>query len=151
MIDITKKKSANWKRRPMRRSPGAVPAGSMPSGHPRRSQQPKVSPQLEVSKPQNIPASSPAEDTLKIIPLGGLGEVGKNMSVLEYKDDIIIIDAGLKFPDGSDMPGIDFLLPNVEYLEKNRKKIRGLLFTHGHMDHIGGFPYLQEKLGNPDL
>lgn len=145
MIDITKKKSANWRRRPLRRRPTAAPAAALPSGHPRKS---KTHPLIITEERKT---SAPVEDTLKIIPLGGLGEVGKNMSILEYKDDIIIIDAGLKFPDGSDMPGIDFLLPNVEYLEKKRDKIRGLIFTHGHMDHIGGFPYLQEKLGNPDL
>ena len=90
------------------------------------------------------------EDTLKIVPLGGLGEVGKNMCFLEYKDDIIVIDAGFKFPD-EDFLGVDYIIPNTEYLEKNRDRIRGVLFTHGHMDHIGGWPYLQEKLGNPDV
>ncbi|TSC73883.1 MAG: ribonuclease J [Parcubacteria group bacterium Gr01-1014_44] len=90
------------------------------------------------------------EDTLKIVPLGGLGEIGKNMCFLEYKDDIIVIDAGFKFPD-EDFLGVDYIIPNTEYLEKNRERIRGVLFTHGHMDHIGGWPYLQEKLGNPDI
>ena len=90
------------------------------------------------------------EDTLKIIPLGGLGEIGKNMSLLQYKDDILVIDAGFKFPD-EDHLGIDYIIPNTEYLEKNRSKIHGLILTHGHMDHIGALPYLLEKLGNPDI
>ncbi len=90
------------------------------------------------------------DDTLKIIPLGGMGEIGKNMYVLEYKDDIIVVDAGIMFP-GEDMPGIDFIIPNTKYLEEHKDRIRGLILTHGHMDHIGAVPYLQEKLGNPDI
>ena len=90
------------------------------------------------------------EETLKIIPLGGLGEIGKNMSLLQYKDDILVVDAGFKFPD-EDHLGIDYIIPNTEYLEKNKNKIRGLTLTHGHMDHIGALPYLLEKLGNPDI
>lgn len=89
-------------------------------------------------------------DTLKIIPLGGMGEIGKNMYAFEYKDDIVVVDAGMMFPE-DDMPGIDFLIPNTEYLQERHKNIRGLVFTHGHMDHIGGYPYVQERLGNPDI
>lgn len=88
--------------------------------------------------------------TLKVIPLGGLGGVGKNMTVLEYKDDILIIDIGLMFPQ-EDMPGIDFIIPNIKYLENKKDKIRGIILTHGHLDHTGAFPYLQEKLGNPPI
>src|SRR3989338_8130046 len=86
------------------------------------------------SKAAKTDSSTPIsqEDTLKIVPLGGLGEIGKNMCFLEYKDDIIVIDAGFKFPD-EDFLGVDYIIPNTEYLEKNRDKIRGVLFTHGHM------------------
>ncbi len=87
---------------------------------------------------------------LKIIPLGGLGEVGRNMTVLEYEEKIIIIDMGLGFPE-LDMPGIDFTIPNVSYLEDKKDKIMGIFFTHGHYDHIGAVPYLIEKIGNPPL
>ncbi len=86
----------------------------------------------------------------KIIPLGGLGEIGRNCTVLEFKNDIIVIDMGIGFPD-ENMPGIDFLLPNVQYLQENKSKIKGVLFTHGHYDHIGALPYLLDKIGNPPL
>lgn len=90
------------------------------------------------------------KDTLKIIPLGGLGEVGRNSCVIEYKNDIIIIDIGIGFPE-DDMPGIDYCIPNFSYLEGKEKNIRGVIFTHGHMDHIGGLPYVLQKLGNPPI
>jgi ribonuclease J len=90
------------------------------------------------------------EDTLKVFALGGLGEIGRNCYCLEYKDDIIVIDAGILFPD-ENMPGIDFVVPNTTYLEAKRNNIRGLILTHGHMDHVGGVPYVQQKLGNPDI
>ncbi len=91
-----------------------------------------------------------SKETLKIIPLGGLGEVGKNMCILEYKNEIIIIDVGLGFPE-DDMPGVDYVLPNTAYLDGKQNMIKGIIFTHGHMDHIGGLPYLINKLGNPTI
>jgi ribonuclease J len=90
------------------------------------------------------------QENLKIIPLGGLGEVGRNMTLLEYKGKILIIDMGFRMPE-EDMPGIDYIIPNIGYLDKKRKNILGVVFTHGHYDHIGAVPYLIEKIWHPNL
>jgi len=90
------------------------------------------------------------EKTVRIIPLGGVEEIGKNMMAVEYKNDIIVIDAGIQFKT-EETPGIDYILPNTKYLEERKGKIRALVITHGHLDHIGGIPYLIEKLGNPPI
>ena len=87
---------------------------------------------------------------LRVIPLGGVEQVGQNMTALEYGPDIIVVDAGLEFK-GEDTPGIDFIIPNVKYLEERKEKIRGLFITHGHLDHIGAIPFVLEKMGNPPI
>lgn len=87
----------------------------------------------------------PKKPKLKLIPLGGLGEVGKNMLVVEYQNDIVVIDAGLMFPE-EEMLGIDLVLPNFSYLKKNQEKLRGIIITHGHEDHTGALPYLLREI-----
>jgi ribonuclease J len=87
---------------------------------------------------------------VRVVPLGGLEEVGRNMMFIEYGEDIIIIDMGLQFPEES-MPGIDFIIPNTTYLEEHKDRIRGVVITHAHMDHIGAISYLVHRLGNPPI
>jgi len=90
------------------------------------------------------------DGNLRIIPLGGLGEVGRNMMLFEYQRKILIIDMGFRMP-GEDMPGIDYIIPNAEYLRNRRNDILGVAFSHGHYDHIGAVPYLMEKIWKPGL
>ena len=88
------------------------------------------------------------KENLKIIPLGGIQEIGKNITVFEYENDIVIVDCGVSFPE-DDMLGIDLVIPDFTYLVKNKEKIRGLVVTHGHEDHIGSIPYLIKELNIP--
>ncbi len=101
--------------------------------------------ETELEKQEQI---NKKDERLKIIPLGGLGAIGNHLTIFEYKDDIIIIDAGLQFPD-DEMPGIDFLIPDFSYIIKNKNKIKGIIITHGHEDHIGALPFLLQKITAP--
>ena len=95
-------------------------------------------------------APSSLKGELRFVPLGGCGEVTRSCYIYEYGDDIIIVDMGLQFPE-EDMPGIDYLIPNIEYLKSRKENIRGVVITHGHYDHIGAIPHLLDALGNPPL
>lgn len=97
---------------------------------------------------QSVPTI--AKDTLRIIPIGGQEEVGRNMTVFEYGEDIVIVDMGMQFAE-EDMHGIDYIVPNISYLRGKEKNIRGVIFTHGHLDHIGAAPILLEQLGYPPI
>ena len=99
-------------------------------------------------KPKETKAIEFKKETLKIIPLGGLLEIGKNITVFEYGNDIVIVDCGLAFPE-DEMLGVDLVIPDFSYLEKNKDRIRGLVITHGHEDHIGAIPYLLKQLNIP--
>jgi ribonuclease J len=100
--------------------------------------------------PRQVFSKTVGGDVLRIMVLGGLEEVGRNMTVVEYNQDIIIIDMGLQFPE-EDMPGIDYIIPNVTYLQDKKDRIRGVLITHGHFDHIGGIPHVMGEIGNPPM
>lgn len=91
-----------------------------------------------------------APNRLRVIPVGGCEEVGRNMTIFEYGNDIVILDMGIQFPE-DDMLGIDYVIPNIEYLRGKERNIRGVIFSHGHLDHIGAAPILLEKLGNPPI
>lgn len=97
---------------------------------------------------KNVKNKTNSKSKLKIIPLGGLEEIGKNITVFEYEDEMIMVDCGLSFPE-DDMLGVDIVIPDFTYLEKNRKKIKGLVVTHGHEDHIGAIPYFLKKINVP--
>lgn len=116
-----------------------------------------VKPVVPVAVQQPTPATTlstskftSSRQNLRVIPMGGVEEVGENMTVFEYGDDLIIIDMGLAFPDES-MPGIDYIIPDTKWLEENKRRIRGVIITHGHLDHTGGIPYILPKLGDPPI
>jgi len=88
------------------------------------------------------------QNRLRVIPLGGLDGIGKNMTVFEYGSDMIVVDAGIMFPD-DDHPGIDLILPDYSYIVKNADKLRGIMIMHGHEDHTGALPYLLKELDKP--
>ena len=106
-------------------------------------------------KDEKIVSSFPEvtdEDTVRIIPASGVEQIGRNMTIVETKDDILIFDIGFQFvsPE-SNTPGVDYILPNTQYLEERKHKIKGLIVTHGHLDHIGGIPFVMERIGNPPI
>lgn len=110
---------------------------------------PKKHVAIQQSNP-NVPIPPVAPGNIRIIPLGGVEEIGMNMTVVEIGNDIIVIDAGFKFKD-SDTPGIDYILPNTKYLEERKHKVRAMVVTHGHLDHIGALPFIMDRIGNPPI
>jgi ribonuclease J len=108
----------------------------------------ELSKKLDARREEMVSGNS--KQKLRVIPLGGLEEIGRNMTVFEYGRDIIIVDMGLQFPD-EDMPGIDYLIPDVSCLEGKERNIKGVIITHGHYDHIGAIPHIMEKIGNPPI
>lgn len=125
--------------------------GSRPRhGGPRPHQTPPPREFRETKNGEEKPVPPLENGNIRIIPLGGVEEIGKNMTAVEFGDDIVIIDCGFQFRE-ADTPGIDYILPNTKYLEDRKEKIRGLFITHGHLDHIGGIPYVIDRLGYPPI
>lgn len=120
--------------------------GAKPSEHGHRAPSADKKP----SKKSGPAIPPPEEGVYRIIPLGGVEEVGKNLTAIETKDDIIVIDAGMQFAS-DDTPGIDYIIPNTTYLEERKDKIRAMFITHGHLDHIGGLPLVLSRIGNPPV
>ncbi len=138
-----------------RRGPHPLgPRGPRPGGmrHSRPRPPRRGSVRVEHSSPaprrENAKVPPISTDTVRIIPLGGVEEIGRNMTAVEVGDDIYVLDCGFQFKE-DDTPGIDYILPNTGYLEQNRHKVRGMLISHGHLDHIGGIPYILDRIGNP--
>ncbi len=115
---------------------------------PRHSPRPRPEDSGNAERGINVPNILPG--TIRIIPLGGVEEIGKNMTAIEFEDTIIVVDAGLEFP-GEDAPGVDYIIPDTTYLEQRKDKVKAMIVTHGHLDHIGGIPYVMAKIGNPIL
>jgi ribonuclease J len=92
----------------------------------------------------------PIGDAIRIVPLGGVEEIGRNMTAIEFGEDIIVVDCGIQFTD-AETPGVDYILPNIKYLEERKGRIRAMVITHGHLDHIGGIPYVLNRIGNPPI
>jgi ribonuclease J len=114
----------------------------------RRSPPPRPETQQHKKVEDTVPPL--AADSIRIVPLGGVEEIGKNMTMIEYGNDIVVIDIGFQFKD-ENTPGIDYIIPNTKYLEERKDRVRAVLITHGHLDHIGGIPYIMNRIGNPPL
>jgi len=127
---------------------------SQASSRSRRTQRPAISGNfrsIQTMNPKLQQTYTPVpEGTLRIVPIGGQEEVGRNMAVFEYGEDIVIVDMGVQWPE-EDMPGIDYIVPNISYLKGREKNIRGVILTHGHLDHIGATPILLDQLGYPPI
>jgi ribonuclease J len=108
-------------------------------------------PQSQHKKPIEGKIPPPVDGNIRVIPLGGVEEVGRNMILIESENDIIVLDVGFHFIDEEEAMGADFTLPNFKYLEERKEKIRAVAITHGHLDHIGGIPFIMDRIGNPPI
>lgn len=134
---------------------GSPTAGRRPQRPQRGSPRPPSPPRDHVRRTEHQTRKSdavipPIGDSIRIIPLGGVEEIGRNMTAIEYGNDIVVVDMGFQFQE-EDTPGIDYILPNTKYLEERKDRIRAVLITHGHLDHIGGIPYIMPRIGNPQI
>lgn len=120
-----------------------------PTTHPdtRHEGRPENNRDIPVRVSEKLP---PIGDAIRIIPLGGVEEIGRNMTAIEFGNDIIVIDCGVQF-SSDDTPGVDYILPNIKYLEENKDRVRAMVITHGHLDHIGSIPYVLPRIGNPPI
>ncbi len=155
-ISGTSPQKPNPVRPPMRRSFNRRPAGGRPmksmggrSMNRRGGGRSTHAPSRLSMRNTDLPIP-PSGENVRIITLGGVEEIGRNMTAIEYKDEIIVIDAGFMFKE-EETPGIDYILPNTKYLEERKDKIKALIITHGHLDHIGGLPYIIDRIGNPPI
>lgn len=135
-------------RAPERRSSDRPFRKSSLRSHGMRPSRPPEATQMHKKVEDTVPPLSP--DAIRIIPLGGVEEIGKNMTMIECGNDIVVVDIGFQFKD-ENTPGIDYILPNTKYLEERKDRIRAVIITHGHLDHIGGIPYVMPRIGNPPL
>jgi len=138
------------------RKPTGAGAGTKRRSHPQRRRSttaPVLTHRMTVTNDKNpVLPEVTDEDTVRVIPVSGVEEIGRNMIIVETKDDIVVIDAGFQFvTEESNAPGINYILPNTQYLEERKHKIRALIITHGHLDHIGGIPFIIERIGNPPI
>ena len=114
----------------------------------KKTQSKKMSSSKKTVSKNKTKTPKPPKKPIKIIPLGGLGEIGKNITLYEYDGDMFLVDCGMAFPD-EDMPGIDIVIPDFSYVLENKDKIKGMVVTHGHEDHIGAIPYLLRNFNLP--
>ncbi len=132
------------------RGRGRTNAGRPGSGGPRPMRSTGGGEGIQKKVAEYLPAA-PGKDVVRIVPLGGVEEVGRNMFTVETNGDIFVFDVGFQFVSEDTQPGVDYVLPNTKYLEVNKDRIRGIFITHGHLDHIGGIPFLMERMGNPPI
>lgn len=134
--------------------PAPVATEKKTSSKPKKKRERKIVQPVFESRlgPDNETAHIPPlkDGDIRILHMGGVEEIGRNMSMVEYKDSIIIVDCGIQFSE-TDTPGIDFILPNTKYLEERKDKIKAMVITHGHLDHIGAIPYIMPRIGNPKI